>query len=82
MPLLQKWLVSAAVRDLEIYEFDCKTTFMHAKLHHPLFARPRILAPVYGLRQSAYEFYMIILSLLSLGVVRCEGNRPLSRYAC
>ena len=79
-------LAWAAVRDLEIFQFDCKTAFLHAKLRHPLFARPfpgypasssskvlRILAALYGLRQSAYEFYMLILSLLlALGMVRCE----------
>ena len=79
-------LAWAAVRDLDIYQFDCKTAFLHAKLRHPLFARPfpgypasssskvlRILAALYGLRQSAYEFYMLISSLLlALGMVRCE----------
>lgn len=79
-------LAWAAVRDLEIFQFDCKTAFLHAKLRHPLFARPfpgypasspskvlRILAALYGLWQSAYEFYMLILSLLlALGMVRCE----------
>jgi hypothetical protein len=79
-------LAWAAVRDLEIYQFDCKTAFLHAKIRHPLFARPfpgypasdpskvlRILVALYGLRQSAYEFYMLISSiLLALGMVRCE----------
>ena len=79
-------LAWAAVRDLEIFQFDCKTAFLHAKIRHPLFARPfpgypasdpskvlRILVALYGLRQAAYEFYILIKSLLeSLGMVRCE----------
>ena len=79
-------LAWAAVKDLEIFQFDCKTAFLHAKIPHPLFARPfpgfpisnpgmclRILVALYGLRQSAYEFYILILSLLlEFGMVRCE----------
>ena len=79
-------LAWAAVRDLEIFQFDCKTAFLHAKIRHPLYARPfpgypasdpskvlRILVALYGLRQSAYEFYMLISSLLlGLGMIRCE----------
>ena len=60
-------LAWAAVRDLEVFQFDCKTAFLHAKIRHPLYARPfpgypasssakvlRILVALYGLRQSAY----------------------------
>ena len=79
-------LAWAAVKDLEIFQFDCKTAFLHAKIRHPLYARPfpgystsipgkylRILVALYGLRQSAYEFYILILSLLlEFGMVRCE----------
>jgi hypothetical protein len=79
-------LTWAAVRDLEIFQFDCKTAFLHAKLRHPNYARQfpgytlkdstkvlRILVALYGLRQSAYEFYMLIMSLiLDLGMVRCD----------
>ena len=79
-------LAWAAVKDLEIFQFDCKTAFLHAKIRHPLFARPfpgfpistpgmclKILVALYGLRQSAYEFYILILSLLlEFGMVRCE----------
>ena len=79
-------LAWAAVRDLEIFQFDCKTAFLHAKIRHSLYARPfpgysatkpgmslRILVALYGLRQSNYEFYMLIMSLLlDLGMVRCE----------
>ena len=79
-------LAWAAVKDLEIYQFDCKTAFLHAKIRHPLYARPfpgypvsnpgmylRILVALYGLRQSAFEFYILIMSLLlEFGLVRCE----------
>ena len=81
--ILLSW---AAFRDLEIYQFDCKTAFLHAKIRHPLYARSfpgfstsgpskvlRILVALYGLRQSAYEFYMLLRSLLlDLGMVFCE----------
>ena len=79
-------LTWAAINDLEIFQFDCKTAFLHAKLRHDLYARPfpgfetsspskvlRILVALYGLRQSAYEFYVLLMSLLlDLGMVRCE----------
>ena len=79
-------LTWAAVHDLEIFQFDCKTAFLHAKLRHNVYARPfpgfpvsspskvlRLLAALYGLRQAAYEFYMLIMSLfLDLGLSRCD----------
>ena len=79
-------LAWAAVRDLEIFQFDCKTAFLHAKIRHPVYSRQipgyppsnpkkvlRILVALYGLRQSAFEFYMLFLSLLlDLGMTRCE----------
>ena len=86
MASVQVLLTWAAVHNLEIFQFDCKTAFLHAKLRHKLYARPfpglptsnpskvhRILAALYCLRQSAYEFYILIMSLLlDLGMVRCE----------
>ena len=79
-------LAWAAVRDLEIFQFDCKTAFLHAKIRHPIYARQipgyplpdpkkvlRVLVALYGLRQSAFEFYSLILSiLLELGMIRCD----------
>jgi Reverse transcriptase (RNA-dependent DNA polymerase) len=79
-------LTWAAVQDLEIYQLDCKTAFLHAKIRHPIYARQfpgyalrnsskvlRILVALYGLRQSAFEFYTLLMSLfLSIGMVRCE----------
>jgi hypothetical protein len=79
-------LAWAAVHDLDIFQFDCKTAFLHAKLRHPVYGRQipgfplndpkkvlRIRAALYGLRQSSFEFYTLFLSLLiDLGMVRCE----------
>ena len=79
-------LAWAAVHDLEIFQFDCKTAFLHAKICHPVYGRQipgyplsnpkkvlRILVALYGLHQSAFEFYMLFLSLLlDLGMTRCE----------
>jgi hypothetical protein len=79
-------LTWAAVHDLEIYQFDCKTAFLHAKIRHPVYGRQipgfplsdskkvlRILVALYGLRQSAFEFYTLFMSLLlDLGMIRCE----------
>ena len=83
--LLLAW---AAVQDLKIFQFNCKTAFLHAKIRHPLYVRQipgyplshpqkvlRILIALYSLHQSAYEFYMLFLSLLlSLGMVHCEAD--------
>jgi hypothetical protein len=74
------------VKDLEIFQFDCKTAFLHARLHHDVYCRPfagwplwkngnvlKIQAALYGLRQSAFEFYMLFCSLLlGLGMTRCD----------
>ena len=79
-------LTWAAVHDLKIFQFDCKTAFLHAKLCHLNYARQfpgyvftnpdkvlRIKVALYGLRQSAFEFYTLFMSLiLDLGMVRCE----------
>ena len=79
-------LTWAVVHDLEIFQFDCKTAYLHAKLCHDLYTRPfpgfntssalkvlRILVALYGLHQSAYEFYILLMSLLlDLGMVHCD----------
>ena len=33
-------LTWAASHDLEIYQFNCKTAFLHAKVQHPIYAHP------------------------------------------
>jgi len=79
-------LAWAALKDLEIFQFDCKTAFLHAKLRRDVYSHSfpgwpilksgrvlKIVAALYGLRQSAYEFYMLFFSLLSgLGMARCD----------
>ena len=78
-------LAWAAFQDLEIYQFNCKTAFLHAKLRHDVYCHPipgwpvskpgrvlKIIAALYGLRQSAYEFYMLFFNLLvGLGLSCC-----------
>jgi len=79
-------LAWAAIQDLEVFQFDCKTTFLHARLRHDVFCRSfsgwpmtqagnvlKIQAALYGLHQSAYEFYTLLCSLLlALGLSRCD----------
>ena len=76
----------AMVQNLDIFQFNCKTAFLHAKIRHPIYTCPypgyvrshpklvlKILVALYSLRQSAYEFYTLFLSLLlDLGMIRCE----------
>jgi Reverse transcriptase (RNA-dependent DNA polymerase) len=88
MASIRVLLTWAAVQDLDIYQFDCKTAFLHAKICHPNYARQfpgytlknpgkvlRILIALYGLCQSAFEFYSLLMLLfLDLEMVRCEVN--------
>ena len=79
-------LTWAAVRDLDIYQFDCKTAFLHAKIRHPIFARQFpgytfadsdkvlcIKVALYGLQQSAFKFYSLLMSLLLDGYGSLRG---------
>ena len=84
--ILLTWV---AVCDLEIFQFDCKTAFLHTKLQHPIYTcqipgyplpDPKkvlcILVALYGLHQSAFEFHTLFSSLLfSLGMTRCEVDQ-------
>ena len=80
-------LAFAAVHDLEIMASDVKTAFLHCRLRSDIYCRPIpgqpplpdpykvlwILVALYGLRQSAYEFYMLLVRCFqSLGMQRCE----------
>ena len=79
-------LAYAAHYDLEIMSFDVKTAFLHAKLSTTIYCKQipgfpeadpqtvlRLLVALYGLCQSSYEFYMLLLSLMvRLGLTRCE----------
>jgi hypothetical protein len=79
-------LAYAAHNDLEIMSFDVKTAFLHAKLSTVIFCKQipgypeadpstvlRLLVALYGLRQSSYEFYMLLRKLMTrIGMTRCE----------
>jgi hypothetical protein len=79
-------LAYAAHNDLEIMSFDVKTAFLHAKLLTVIFCKQipgypeadpstvlRLLVALYGLRQSSYEFYMLLRKLMTrIGMTHCE----------
>jgi len=79
-------LAYAAHYDLEIMSFDIKTAFLHVKLSTVIFCKQipgfpeadphtvlRLLVALYGLRQSSYKFYMLLLKLMvRLGLSHCE----------
>ena len=79
-------LAYAATHDLEVMASDVKTAFLHCRLRKEIYCKQipgyslsdpkrvlRILVALYGLRQSAYEFYMLLLRCFtSLGMHRCE----------
>ena len=66
--------------------FDVKTAFLHAKLSTTIYCKQipgcpeadpqtvlHLLVALYGLRQSSYEFYMLLLRLMvHLGLTHCE----------
>ena len=79
-------LAFAAANNLEIMASDVKTAFLHCKLRNKLYCKQipghplddpkkvlHLLVAVYGLRQSAFEFYTLISKcFMSLGMHRCE----------
>ena len=79
-------LAFAAANDLEIMASDVKTAFLHCKLKNELYCRQipghplddpkkvlRVLVALYGLRQSAFEFYTLLWKCFaSIGMHRCE----------
>ncbi|KAJ3486888.1 hypothetical protein NLJ89_g11768 [Agrocybe chaxingu] len=81
-------LAWAAHRDAHIYQFDVSTAFLHARNRHPVYCCQipcypegspgqvlEVLVALYGLRQSAYEWYSLFMSILvSLGLIRCEAD--------
>jgi len=56
----------AAVNDLKLFQFDCKTAFLHAKLRHPLYARP---FPGYQLNTPGKVLHIMVALY---GMIRCE----------
>jgi hypothetical protein len=79
-------LAFAAANDLEIMASDVKTAFLHCKLRTELYCKQvpgyplddpkkvlRLLVALYGLRQSAFEFYSLLLKCFaSLGMHQCD----------
>jgi hypothetical protein len=76
----------AAVNDMELYGWDCKTAFLHARLRQDIYIRQipgfslpnpslvlKLNVALYGLRQAAYEFYQLVLSVMNgIGMQRSE----------
>jgi hypothetical protein len=74
--------------DFEIMSFDVKTAFLHARLPYDIFAKQipgfpeadptlvlRLLVALYGLKQSAYEWYKLLArTFFALGLCRCEAD--------
>jgi hypothetical protein len=68
--------------------FDVKTAFLHARLPYDIFVKQipgypeadantvlRLLVALYGLKQSAYEWYKLLsTTLATLGLLRCEAD--------
>jgi len=79
-------LAYANHRNYELMSFDIKTAFLHAKLTLDIYCKQipgfpeadshtvlRLLVALYGLRQSSYKFYMLLLKIMTrLGLVCCE----------
>ncbi|PPR03071.1 hypothetical protein CVT24_012432 [Panaeolus cyanescens] len=79
-------LAYAAHHDFEIFFFDVKTAFLHAKLSKDIYVHQipgfplpdrtqvlRFLVALYGLRQSAHEFYHLLRNiLLRMGFIVCD----------
>jgi Reverse transcriptase (RNA-dependent DNA polymerase) len=81
-------LAFANHHDYEIMSFDVKTAFLHARLPYSIYVKQipgypendpktvlRLLVALYGLKQSAYEWYTLLASIFSaLGLLRCEAD--------
>ena len=81
-------LAFANHHDYEIMSFDVKTAFLHARLPYSIYVKQipgypednpntvlRLLVALYGLKQSAYEWYTLLNTIFSdLGLFRCEAD--------
>ena len=76
-------LAFVAANDLKIMASDVKTTFLHCRLQKDIYCKQipgydskqvlRLLVSLYGLCQSAFEFYNLVWKcFISLGMHRCE----------
>jgi hypothetical protein len=81
-------LAFAAANDLEVMTSDVKTAFLHCRLRKEIYCKQipgyplpdpkkvhHILVALYGLRQSAFEFYNLLWNCFtSLGMHHCEAD--------
>ena len=86
MTSIQTILTYANHHNYELMSFDIKTAFLHAKLTLDIYCKQipgfpeadphtvlRLLVALYGLCQSSYEFYMLLLKIMTcLGLIHCE----------
>ena len=80
-------LAFANHHDYEIMNFDIKTALLHARLPYSIYVKRmpgypeddpttvlRLLVTLYGLKQSAFEWYTLLTNLFSdLGLFRCKA---------
>ena len=85
-------LAFAAANDLKIMASDVKTTFLHCRLQKNFYCKQipgyplsdpkhvlHLLVALYGLRQSAFEFYNLLWRCFtSLGMHCCEVDHAVS----
>ena len=81
-------LAFANLHDYEIMAFDVKTAFLHARLPYSIFVQQipgypednlntvlHLLVALYGLKQSAYKWYMLLnTTFLDLVLFQCEAD--------
>ncbi|KAJ3515515.1 hypothetical protein NMY22_g14435 [Coprinellus aureogranulatus] len=88
MACIKALLAWACRMNWSVFSFDIKTAFLHATLHELVFvgqipgfpelagAVYRLKRALYGLKQSAYEFYIFLKESLSkIGVFHCDVDR-------
>ena len=78
--------------DYELMSFDIKIAFLHTKLTLDIYCKQipgfpeadphmvlHLLVTLYSLRQSSYEFYMLLLKIMMcLGLIHCKVNHVLT----
>ncbi|RDB14617.1 Retrovirus-related Pol polyprotein from transposon TNT 1-94 [Hypsizygus marmoreus] len=86
MTSIRMVLAYAALHDLELMCCDVKTAFLNALLSHEVYCKQipgfpeadpalvyLVLRALYGLKQSSFEWYSLLRSVLEgIGLVRCE----------
>jgi hypothetical protein len=74
--------------DYKIMSFDIKTAFLHARLPYSIYVKQipgypeenphtvlKLLVALYGLKQSAYEWYKLLSTIFaSLGLLCCKAD--------